>query len=241
MKQQIKSCIILAGGFGTRLQNVVNDVPKCLAPIAGLPFLYYLLNYLKTERFTHVVLSLGYKSDLVVDFIKINQAKYPSMNIDFVIENEPLGTGGALRLASEKIISNDFYIFNGDTFFQIPTDELSKISSNQSREKILNIALKRMYDFDRYGTVVQNANGLISSFKEKKHQTEGLINGGIYYMTKNVISSFPMLKPFSFEKDILENVNSDISIYGKEFDNYFIDIGVPEDYKKANIDLKHFI
>lgn len=236
-----KSCIILAGGFGTRLQGVVNDVPKCLAPIATHPFLYYLLKYLNREKFTHIVLSLGYKSELVVEFIKKYKEQCPTMDIDFVIEEKPLGTGGAIRLASEKIVSDDFYVFNGDTFFQISTMELSDMIPNHLREKKINVALKRMYGFDRYGTVALNDDGLINSFKEKQPQKEGLINGGIYFMTKNIISNIPLYKPFSFEKEILENSESDIAIYGKEFDNYFIDIGVPEDYQKANIDFKHFI
>lgn len=226
----MKECIILAGGLGTRLQTVVNDRPKCMALVANQPFLKYILDFLKREKFDHVILSLGYKSNIVIDWI--NNVDY-KFSIEYVLEKEPLGTGGAINYASEKIKSDYFYILNGDTFFDVDTQKMENLHIENDSD--ISLALKPMTDFDRYGSVDIDIKGRIIGFKEKTFQKEGLINGGLYLINKSVLSK-NLPNKFSFEKEILEDKFLSLKIYGSIQDRYFIDIGIPTDYDKANID-----
>lgn len=227
--------IILAGGLGTRLSSVVNDRPKCMANVNNKPFLSYLFFYLnKFKLINNVILSLGYKSDFVISWLKDNINNY-SFNIDYVVEKEPLLTGGGIKLALTKTLSNDVLILNGDTFFDIDIDVFYSYHS-QTKANV-SIALKQMYDFDRYGKVEIN-NNIVTAFKEKCFCKEGLINGGVYLIDKNKTNLLSFAKKFSFEKDFLEKKVNDNVIYGFVFNSYFIDIGIVEDYEKANEDFK---
>jgi D-glycero-alpha-D-manno-heptose 1-phosphate guanylyltransferase len=227
----MKECIILAGGLGTRLQSVVKDVPKCMAEVAGEPFLYHLFNYAAREAFGHVILSLGYKADVVLEWL--GDKTFP-FQVSYVIENEPLGTGGAVKLAFGKVFGQSAYVINGDTFFDINTDTLSDFHTRKNAS--ISLALKPMTDFDRYGSVELNEKERVIRFNEKQYRSEGLINGGVYLIDKSIFSSFDLPEKFSFEKDIMEAHLHDIAIYGQSFDNYFIDIGIPSDFEKANKD-----
>lgn len=227
----VKECIILAGGFGTRLQSVVQDVPKCMAEVAGKPFLSYLLKYLSSQNFDHIILALGYKSEVVIEWIKGQMFQF---KISYVIEPEPLGTGGAIKFAFEKVISNKAFVINGDTFFDINSNQLYDFQNKNNSD--ITIALKPMIEFDRYGSVQVDKQNRIIKFNEKRFCENGLINGGIYLIKKELFCRFDLPSKFSFEKDILENKIDDIAIYGDIQDSYFIDIGIPSDYAKANID-----
>ena len=227
----MKECIILAGGFGTRLQSVVKDVPKCMAEVSGKPFLKYLFDYLDQQGFDHVILSLGYKSQYVIDWLASQNQKF---KISYVVETEPLGTGGAIRLAIGKVNSNHAFVINGDTFFDVDTDYL--LQSHKDKRADITIALKPMADFDRYGSVEINAENRIIKFNEKQYCTNGLINGGVYLINKNIFSQINLPQKFSFEKDIMESQNDNISIFGYIQNCYFIDIGIPSDFEKANKD-----
>ncbi len=220
--------IILAGGFGTRLSTVVKDVPKPMAPINGKPFMHYLFKELKQQSVSKVIISVGYLKEIIQDYF---QDHYLGIAINYAIETEPLGTGGAIKYALDEVES-DAYILNGDTYFDI---ELSKI---KMKDCDLAIALKPMFNFDRYGTVALDNHQQIISFHEKKHCESGLINGGVYYVKKSLFQKISTPKKCSFEKDILEKHLKEISIKGKIFDNYFIDIGIPEDYHKAQQDFR---
>lgn len=226
-----KECIILAGGFGTRLQSVVQDVPKCMAKIAGKPFLSYLLEYLSTQKFEHVILALGYKSEIVIDWLKEQKFQF---ELSYIIEDEPLGTGGAIKFAFEKVSSDKALVINGDTFYDIDSAQL--YTFQQINDADIVIALKPMINFDRYGSVQINEQSRIVKFNEKQFCKEGLINGGIYLIKKAIFNKFDLPQKFSFEKDILESKINDITIYGDVQDTYFIDIGIPSDYEKANND-----
>src|SRR6476469_3101676 len=103
--------IILAGGLGTRLRDTVPDLPKCMAPVAGRPFLSYVIDYLRMQGIERFIFSLGYRWGLIEEFL---QKEYPSLDYTSVIEEEPLGTGGGIRLAIEKVISNNVLVANGD-------------------------------------------------------------------------------------------------------------------------------
>ena len=228
--------IILAGGLGTRLRSVVSEVPKCMAPVAGKPFLWYLLKYLTRYNVNRVVLSVGYLREVIFKWIDENKTEFP-FEFDYAVEDEPLGTGGGIKLALSKIKDSSAFILNGDTFFDVNLNDLTK--QHESTGKDITLALKPMKDFDRYGTVVyDDKSSIISAFNEKKHCNEGLINGGIYLVsTKSKIFEGLPTK-FSFETAVLEKQCLLGNIDAVIQDKYFIDIGIPEDYRKADTDFK---
>jgi D-glycero-alpha-D-manno-heptose 1-phosphate guanylyltransferase len=228
----IKECIILAGGLGTRLRSVVADKPKCMAPVGPHPFLYYLLQYLHRQGIQHSVLSLGYKSEQVIDWC--NNAGL-NMELSFVVEPEPLGTGGAVTNALSAIKGDAFYIVNGDTFFDVSLNALYNF--HEARKSSLTLALKPMYEFERYGSVQIKDNTCITAFLEKQYCDEGLINGGIYLTSASYLKSLSLPTKFSFEKEVLEAQVSSGRLYGFVSDTYFIDIGIPADYEQAQQDL----
>ena len=227
----MKEGIILAGGFGTRLQSVVSDVPKSMAEVAGRPFLEYLFDYAADQKFNHIILSLGYKADVVIDWLESQQRPF---EISYVIEDSPLGTGGAIKYAFEKVSGKEAFVINGDTFFDVDTHAL--LEFHKANQADISVALKPMKDFDRYGSVTINDEQRIVSFNEKQYCTEGLINGGIYIVNSELFKRLGLPEKFSFEKDIMESYIHKLGIYGLEQDNYFIDIGIPSDFEKANKD-----
>ncbi len=225
----IEEAIILAGGLGTRLRSVVSDRPKCLALVDGRPFLEYLITYLSKKNIRHFIFSLGYKSEMIIEFL--NQ-KFPKLNYSYVTEDEPLGTGGAIKLALGKSKTERVLICNGDTFFKI---DLNQLELYHNYYKVTcTVALKPMINFSRYGSVELYADGSIRVFKEKEFREQGLINGGIYLLEKEAILNEPWPDKFSFEKDFLEKMTSENGkIFGNIQDVFFIDIGIPEDYQRA--------
>ena len=219
--------IILAGGKGTRLQSVVSDVPKPMAPVNGKPFSYYLLQHLTQYDIRNIILSIGYKGDIIKGYFGDQFGEIP---IIYAEETQPLGTGGGIKFASQYSKEENIVVLNGDTWFPIP---LSTLWDFHIKEKgLLSIALKELEDFDRYGTVELN-NCTISHFLEKKSTKKGLINGGIYILNKQLFQNSPLSDSFSFESDILEKEVQHQTIKGKVFEEDFIDIGIPEDYQKA--------
>ncbi|MFV0417113.1 MAG: nucleotidyltransferase family protein [Dysgonomonas sp.] len=227
----MKEGIILAGGFGTRLQSVVNDVPKSMAEVAKKPFLEYLFEYATDQEFSHIILSLGYKAEVVIDWLESQQR---SFKISYVIENSPLGTGGAIKYAFGKVADKEAFVINGDTFFDVDTHNL--LEFHKTKQADISVALKPMTDFDRYGSVTLNDQQRIISFNEKQYRKEGLINGGIYIVNTELFEKIDLPEKFSFEKDIMESHIHGLGIYGSEQDHYFIDIGIPSDFEKANKD-----
>lgn len=219
--------IILAGGFGTRLQSVVSDVPKPMAPINGRPFLDYILDELVKFNFDKAVLAVGYKKDIIINHYG---NKYKSLKLEYSVENEPLGTGGCVKQALS--LTNDDYIFiiNGDTLFKI--DYLKMASQHNT-----SIACKYLENFERYGEVVINNDNTITKFNEKKFTTQGYINGGIYYLPKNIFEKYNLPNKFSLEKDLFEIYMKELNIKAYKSNDYFIDIGIPEDYEKFKNDL----
>lgn len=211
--------IVLAGGLGTRLKSVVQDIPKPMAPINGKPFLAFVLEYLKKQGITEVILSVSYKYELIQECFK---DEFDGMKIRYNIEKELLGTGGAIKDAL-KFIQNQAYVLNGDTFFDI---DLKKLVLNDSK---ICIALKQMQNFDRYGTVNVDKQGIVTSFEEKVFKKQGLINGGVYLLKKDIFDEFDLERKFSFEEFLHVN-HKILKIQTQIFDDYFIDIGVPQDY-----------
>lgn len=229
----MKECIILAGGIGSRLSIVATDDPKCLVKILNKPFISYLFDYLICERFDHVVLSLGYGASKISKWLEVN--KYP-FEITLVVEKEQLGTGGAIKNAISAIREDSFFVMNGDTLFKVNTEDMRRLNMQNNADII--IALKPMSDIERYGSVTLDSTDRIIRFKEKEPIDDGLINGGIYILNKSLFDNITT-SVFSFEKEILEHTDK-FKIFGHIDDSYFIDIGTPEDYQKANMDFLNF-
>ena len=227
----IKEAIILAGGLGTRLRDTVPDVPKCMAPVAGRPFLFYVINYLRLQGVEEIIFSLGYKHELITDYLA---EQFPSLRYKCSIEAQPLGTGGAIALACKQATEKNVLIANGDTLFDVDITELAAMHSRNNAE--CTLALKPMKNFERYGVVETNATGVITRFMEKKSYAEGDINGGVYLLDRELFLSEPWPEIFSFEKDYLEKKQS--GLFGIRQDGYFIDIGIPEDYTRAQTEFK---
>lgn len=228
--------IVLAGGLGTRLHSVVSDVPKCLAPISGNPFLWYLCRYLKRYDVHHVVFSVGYLKEQVCQWVNAHKQSLP-FDVSFAEESVPLGTGGAIKNSLNHIKSEEAVVLNGDTFFDVPLDAFFR--NHKKVESHISIALKRMKNFDRYGTVeINEFNSKILKFSEKKYCEDGLINGGVYLISKNFILNQNLPAKFSFETEILQKYCGKTGcIYGFSYEGYFIDIGIPADYERAQHEL----
>jgi D-glycero-alpha-D-manno-heptose 1-phosphate guanylyltransferase len=220
--------IVLAGGFGTRLQTVVKDVPKPMAEINGFPFLKYLLDSLNRQGVTTVILSVGYKQEIIKDYF---QDHYLDMQVLYASEYSPLGTGGAIIQALKLTTDNDVYVLNGDTFFDVDLMLMKKLYIETKAD--ITLATKRMQDFDRYGTV-KIKMGRVIAFEEKQYRAEGFINGGVYLIKKELFNLFQLETKFSFESDFLEKKLQQLTVTAFKSDGYFIDIGIPDDYYHAS-------
>lgn len=212
---------------------MVRDLPKPMAPVNGKPFLHYLFLYLKQQGVRNVILSVGYKAEAIRSYFGDN---YNDISILYMEEETPLGTGGGIYHAI-SLTDGPAYVLNGDTFFDVNLKELYEFYS--ARNADIALSLKPMKCFDRYGTVQLNEEERIVNFAEKKFLEEGLINGGVYIMAKDAFGKIEVqmekLLPrrFSFEQDVLEKYIDFLKLYGKTSDSYFIDIGIPDDYQRA--------
>jgi D-glycero-alpha-D-manno-heptose 1-phosphate guanylyltransferase len=225
---QIKECIILAGGLGTRLRSAVPDLPKCMAPVNGKPFIAYVIECLQSQGIENFIFSLGYKHEYFIDFL----SSLPSIfSYQLSIEEEPLGTGGAVKLSCSKASGKNVLVTNGDTLFKININTLSSFHAQHNAD--CTLSLKPMKNFDRYGVVELNEDASIKSFKEKSFYEQGLINGGVYALNVQSFLNESLPEKFSFEKDYLEKYYAERKMYGVIQENYFIDIGIPEDYQRA--------
>lgn len=220
--------IILAGGFGTRLRTVLPDLPKCMAPVHGKPFLEAMLQYLWAEGIEDIVLSLGYRHQSILDYISRH---HPNRSIRWVVEDEPLGTGGAIALALDETNAEKVFVLNGDTFFDARLQQLEQFHAKHRAD--VSLVVKHMHDADRYGTLDVNEDHRITGFREKEPDSRGLINGGVYLIDRRQFNPRVLPHKFSFEKDFLAAKTGELRLYAQEQDVYFIDIGIPADYERA--------
>lgn len=228
--------IILAGGLGTRLRSTIgNEIPKCMAIVAGKPFLWYLLKYLTKYDVTKVILSVGYLRNVIFEWIDKVKDEFP-FEFDYAIEEKPLGTGGGIRLALNCCSDTNVLVLNGDTFFDVDLQYLMDKHICMGGE--LTMALKLMKEFERYGSVEYSDDGHVTAFYEKAYCEKGLINGGIYAINRIKLDMAKMPEKFSFETAILGKQCEMGMLYGITSNGYFKDIGVPEDYAQANEDFK---
>jgi len=228
-------CIVLAGGLGTRLRGAIgDDVPKCMAPVNGKPFLHYIFEYLATQPCKRVILSLGHKHEVILDWLKNEERPFA---VDHVIEHEPLGTGGGIQLALHEGKGENIAVLNGDTMFKV--DLQAQLDAHTTTTAEATLALREMHKFDRYGVVNFDDNNCITSFEEKQQRDAGFINGGVYIISRNSFLTRALPQKFSFEKDYLEAFVAERKFSAYKSNEYFIDIGIPQDYEQAQQDFKN--
>lgn len=223
--------IILAGGAGTRLRSVVADLPKPMADIRGKPFLERLAASILKYDVGRIILGVSYKREMIKEHFGDYFCGVP---VRYSVEEEPLGTGGAIKQAMELVEGESAVVLNGDTYFGV--DLRAFYESHLETGADVSIALKFMENCNRYGTV-EVVNGRISGFREKNSAASGLINGGIYAVKKDVFDKAGLKGKFSFESDLLEKGVEGLRLSPFESEGYFIDIGVPEDYHRAQAEL----
>ncbi len=232
-----KEAIILAGGIGSRLKEVTGEKPKCLALVNEKPFINYLIKFLENFEYEKIIISVGYQTETIQSHINSLNSK---VEIVYSKEDSPLGTGGALKKALSLCSNEQVLVLNGDSFFEIDLNEFSFYHDYCGAD--FTLALKDVPESGRYGTIEISPEGNVLRFKEKNSSNEsGLINAGIYLVRKNFyLEQCPKQETFSLEKDIVEALYSRFNFRGWMGRGYFIDIGIPEDYKKANDDFKRF-
>jgi D-glycero-alpha-D-manno-heptose 1-phosphate guanylyltransferase len=218
--------IVLAGGFGTRLREVVSTVPKPMAPIAGRPFLEILLDSMIVKGCTHVVLSLGYQSGAIRSHFG---SSYKDLSLSYCIEDSPLGTGGAIRAAFKHCRADHVLIANGDTFLDYEADVLNTLW-NTLHSPI--IVARYVNDTSRYGRLLIE-DGKVVEFMEKSLSGPGHINAGCYVLPTDLLDQFPIGTAFSFERDFLFQAVRDQYFCAHITNGAFIDIGIPSDYARA--------
>lgn len=220
--------IILAGGLGTRLRSVVADLPKPMAPVNGRPFLHYILESLDIDMVNSIILSVGYKHEVIKEEFG---ESYKEIPVQYAVENEPLGTGGGIKLALSLSATQHVLILNGDTFFKV--DIKGMFEQHSQHNALLTVALKDMKDPYRYGAV-ETEGFKVTAFKEKDESLQRAnINGGVYFVNRSILELFPAQAKSSFESDILEKYVNKAQFEAYISDATFIDIGVPEDFAKA--------
>lgn len=222
--------IVLAGGFGTRLRQVVPDLPKPMAPVAGRPFLEIVLADLARKGIRRVVLSLGFMADKIQSHFGEG---YAGMALHYVVESVPLGTGGGARLAMDACIEDHVFIFNGDTYLDLEIGAVERHWQNHRRPLIIG---REVPDTTRYGWLMTDA-GRVIGFSEKGVTGSGLINAGCYVFNHDQLDEFPLNATFSLETDYLARVAKDDPLDLFVTNGRFIDIGVPEDYVRSQTEL----
>lgn len=219
--------IILAGGFGTRLRDVVADVPKPMAPVAGRPFLAWLLDRLAAQGMRRCILATGYMADQIQREIGTH---WLGMEIVHSVETAPLGTGGAIRQAANLLKGECAHVLNGDTWLAYSPVALEQATTHA--RAVIGIALAHVNDVERYGAV-ETRDGCVTGFREKGGSGDGWINAGCYFLSAAALAALPDEETFSFESEVLLPMAAagKVAAWTETLD--FIDIGVPEDYRRA--------
>jgi D-glycero-alpha-D-manno-heptose 1-phosphate guanylyltransferase len=219
--------LMLAGGFGTRLQPVLSNIPKALAPVRGKPFIYFQLERLMSQGLKSFVFLLHHKSELIIEFLEGERNKlFSGSEFQYLVEPTPLGTGGAISYAVEKLkLQGNFLVTNSDTWLGSGVREIL----NNSDPAMLIV---RSNDSSRYGNVLFNDQKFITQFSEKnEHLGPGWINAGLYLFNSQLFQGWNN-KPFSLEKVTLSKLVLDGAFKAVPVSTNFIDIGIPEDYEK---------
>ena len=219
--------IVLAGGLGTRLRSIVADQPKAMAPVAGRPFLAFLLDTLIAAGFDLAILAVGYKSEQIREHFG---ERYRSLPLRYSVEAEPLGTGGAIKLAMAQVGATSVFVLNGDTYLDL--DYAAMLVAHTQANATLTVAVHGVPDASRYGALDID-DGRIRGFFEKGCPGPRLINAGVYLLARDLLNRYSLPRAFSFEADFLMPTVKDLKPLAFQTLGIFIDIGVPEDYADA--------
>jgi D-glycero-alpha-D-manno-heptose 1-phosphate guanylyltransferase len=223
------TALILAGGLGTRLQSSLPDQPKVVAPVAGRPFLSYLMDQLISSGFGHVILCTGYKGEQIRETFGDN---YNGLDIQYSQEPEPLGTGGALRYGLPLIVTDSALVTNGDSYVDFNLKDL--LAWHFENELQMSLVLAYVSDTSRYGRVEVKEDGRIVKFDEKgASHGPGWVNAGVYIFNRSILETIPSGQPFSLERELFPFLINR-GLYGFRSKSAFIDIGTTESYSLAD-------
>jgi D-glycero-alpha-D-manno-heptose 1-phosphate guanylyltransferase len=228
--------VILVGGLGSRLGDLTKETPKPMLPIRGVPFLDLLLRHLKKKGITRAILAVGYQRQKIEKYFKQGLDKWP--NISFSIEANLLGTGGAILQALCLSSGSDVFVVNGDSFLEADYSAIYK--KHLQNKSDITVASCLISSANRYGIIRSNNSGEIIDFLEKGLVSKGLINGGVYLLNRSKLISFLTLlekESFSFESEVLKAKTLELKKYHFQSEGIFLDIGIPTDYYKAQIEL----
>lgn len=232
--------VVLAGGFGTRLRPVLSDRPKPMAPVLGKPFLEYLIRFIREQGITEIVLCLYYLADKIVDYF--GDGSRLGVNIEYSVEDEPLGTAGALK-NSGRYLTETFYVLNGDTYLEIDLRKLLRY--HRARRGLATISLVRNLNPERYGSVKVSGDGRVLGFVEKTYvnsRKAAYVNAGVYLFEPRILGCIPDGVEVSLEKEVFPAlIKSGEPIYGFLATGYFIDIGIPEDYLRLQKEVRGLV
>lgn len=231
MRSPVEEAIILVGGLGTRLRGVVGDLPKPLAAVAGRPFLAHVLDRLDVAGMRRVVLATGYLGEQVRQAMGV---RWGGMQVDYSVEDSPRGTGGAVALAARQLHGQDAFVLNGDTFLRFDPPALEAVVARTGA--VLGMAVAQVQDAGRYGRV-ELAGERALGFTEKGAGGPGYINAGSYLLTRAAIDALPDEPAYSFEDEVLRPLTAAGRVAVLVDTSDFIDIGVPEDYWRAQASL----
>lgn len=223
-----RDAVILAGGYGTRLAQAVPGISKPMVPVAGKPFLRFILDQMAAAKFERVVIADGYRREQIESTLG---KKYRGMELVYSSEDTPLLTGGAAKKALRCCRGDWVFVLNGDTYLEVDFSSMELVAKKAAKNVLAVLAVKHMSNFDRYGTVDVLGDGTVAAFNEKTFCSEGLINAGAYLVRRNALRVMP--DKFSLETDWFESVVRSGCLRTFECDGAFIDIGVPDDYERA--------
>jgi len=228
--------MILAGGLGTRLRPVFSSGPKAMAPVGGWPFLEYQLSFLRREGIAEVILCVGHQHEQIST--RFGDGAKRGMRLRYSVETQPLGTAGAIRRALPLANADPVLVLNGDSFLEVSLREL--VAFHRRRRALATIAAAHVRDAGRYGTLQVDRHQHVRRFEEKSSSAadsgERAINGGVYVLSAEVLALIPPAGRVSLEREVLPRLPVERT-YAYEDTGYFIDIGIPSDFDRAQREL----
>jgi D-glycero-alpha-D-manno-heptose 1-phosphate guanylyltransferase len=233
--------LILAGGLGERLRSTYSAGPKSLAPVGRRPFLDYLLEWLRGEGAQEIILCVGFKRSLIQRYV--GSGRKWGLRVRYSIEKKLLGTAGAVKKGGKILGGTSMFVLNGDTFLDVNLRKMSAF--HRAQKGWVTLAVARVADVSRFGTLRLDAHGRITTFSEKSascangtsSRLNWSINGGVYLIEKKVLKSIPSHRQVSLEKEVFPRLLLKRVLFGFATDGYFLDIGVPNDFRRAQSEL----
>ena len=229
-------CLILVGGLGTRLRAVVRDIPKPMAPIAGKPFLEYLVRWVRRSGVTKLAMCVGHRAESIQQYFQ--DGRDLGLDIKYAVEDRPLGTWGAIRQAAEALVEPFFFVLNGDSWLDVELNRL--LHFHAATGAVATIAAAEVNDCSRFGTLQADSSGAILGFHEKSGgEGRGMVNGGVYVFSREMLSLAPA-GASSLEQDVFPKLVGR-GLYAMPVRGYFVDIGVPDEYLRLQNEAEGWI